>query len=310
MEFKKDFVWGAATASFQIEGAAFEDGKAPSIWDAFCREPGRVFDGHNGDVACDHYHRYKEDVELMQEIGLKAYRFSISWPRILPEGTGKVNQKGIEFYSGLIDALLAAGITPYITLYHWDYPLALYNKGGWLNPDSPLWFEEYTTVIAQHFGDRVQHFMTLNEPQIFMGLGYETIEHAPGIKMSRADVLRMNHNVLLSHGRAVRVLRNHVPDCKIGVAFAGLSYIPASDSKEDSKAAQLANNYVDKNNFTRSTGWWADPMILGEYPKEAEREMQSDMPAYTEEDMALISSPIDFFGINIYSSDQVVADPE
>jgi Beta-glucosidase/6-phospho-beta-glucosidase/beta-galactosidase len=169
MSFKKDFIWGSATASYQIEGAAYEDGKGLSIWDVFCKEPGNVFGNHSGDVACDHYHKYKEDVQLMKELGIKAYRFSLSWPRIMPDGTGAINEKGIEFYSNLIDELIAAGITPYITLFHWDYPYALHKRGAWMNPDSSDWFADYAKVVAERFGDRVKHFFTINEPQCFIG---------------------------------------------------------------------------------------------------------------------------------------------
>ena len=171
MSFRKDFMWGAATASFQIEGAWNEDGKSPSIWDVFCEEPGRIEDGSDGKVACDHYHRYKEDVKLMADLGLKAYRFSIAWPRVIPEGTGKVNEKGLEFYSNLVDELLKYNITPFVTLYHWDLPYSLQIKGGWLNPEISDWFEEYTRAVVAKLGDRVKHFITFNEPSVFLGCG-------------------------------------------------------------------------------------------------------------------------------------------
>ena len=165
MSFRKDFIWGAATASYQIEGAAFEDGKGPSVWDRFSHEPGKVLEGHTGDVACDHYHRFKEDVRLMKEMGVKNYRFSISWPRLLPQGVGEVNEQGVAFYNALIDELLAAGIRPIVTLFHWDYPAALQARGAWENPESPAWFLEYATLCARRFGDRVKDFITFNEPQ-------------------------------------------------------------------------------------------------------------------------------------------------
>ena len=167
MSFRKDFVWGAATASYQIEGAAFEDGKGLSVWDVLSHKPGFVQDEDNGDIACDHYHRYREDVQLMKQIGLKAYRFSISWPRVLPDGTGKINEKGLDFYDKLVDELIANGIEPYVTLFHWDYPNELFKRGDFLNPDSSDWFAEYTKVIVDRLSDRVTHWMTLNEPQCY-----------------------------------------------------------------------------------------------------------------------------------------------
>ncbi|HOS43227.1 MAG TPA: family 1 glycosylhydrolase, partial [Armatimonadota bacterium] len=180
MGFAHDFVWGAATAAYQIEGAAHEDGRGLSVWDVFCRREGAVHGGQNGDVACGHYHRYAEDVALMRDIGLTGYRFSISWPRVLPEGVGRVNDAGLAFYDRLVDSLLAAGVTPYITLFHWDFPFELYCKGGWLNRDSAAWFAEYARVVTERLSDRVRHWMTLNEPQCFVTLGHSAAVHAPG----------------------------------------------------------------------------------------------------------------------------------
>lgn len=180
MQFPKDFVWGVATSAYQIEGAAVQDGRAPSIWDLYSKEPGKVFEGHNGDRACDHYHRYEEDVILMEKLGVKAYRFSVSWSRVLPQGTGMVNEKGLWFYEELVDSLLAHGITPYLTLYHWDLPYALYQRGGWLSPESPHWFAEYASLLGRRFGDRVKHYMTFNEPQVFIGTAFSEGAHAPG----------------------------------------------------------------------------------------------------------------------------------
>jgi beta-glucosidase len=209
MSFKKNFYWGAATASYQIEGAYNEDGKSLNIWDTFCQIPGRIDNFDNGNVACDHYHRYKEDVKLMKEIGLKAYRFSLSWSRILPNGTGEVNQKGIDFYNNLIDELLAAGIEPFVTLYHWDLPLALDKLGGWRNPLMVQWFENYAKVVAEHFSDRVKHFMTINEPQVVINLGYYVGSHAPGLKLTLSDVFDAQFILLKAHGAAVKALRTY-----------------------------------------------------------------------------------------------------
>ena len=184
MAFPNDFTWGVAAASYQIEGAIAEDGRGPSIWDAFSHEPGRVFENHNGDIACDHYHRWAEDVAIMRELGVDAYRLSIAWPRILPEGTGAVNERGLAFYDRLIDGLLAAGITPWVTLYHWDLPQALQVRGGWINREIVDWFARYAEIIAARYGDRVKHWMTLNEPPCAIGLGYHEGVFAPGLKLS------------------------------------------------------------------------------------------------------------------------------
>ena len=201
----QEFIWGAATSSYQIEGAADEDGKGLHIWDVYSRQPGMVFDNHNGDVACDHYHRYREDVALMKEIGIQGYRFSISWSRIFPEGTGKVNEKGLAFYDKLIDELISNGVKPYITLFHWDYPYD--QRGGWMNPDSVDWFAEYAKTVVEHFSDRVTCFITFNEPQCFIGMGHVTGRHAPGLKNPLRDTFLMAHHVMMAHGKAVQAMR-------------------------------------------------------------------------------------------------------
>ena len=298
MSFRKDFVWGAATASFQIEGAWNEDGKSPSIWDVFCEQPGKIEDGSDGRVACDHYHHYKEDVKLMSELGLKAYRFSISWPRVMPDGTGKVNEKGLEFYSNLVDELLKYNITPYITLYHWDLPYAMYLRGGWLNPESSTWFEEYTRVIAKKLGNRVKHYITFNEPSVFMGCGCLQGSHAPGTVLGTRDLLHMGHNIHLAHGKSVRALRELVPDAKVGITFATMPPIPVK--AKDKKAAYDSYFYCDKNSFVWSDAYWVDPIVLGKYPAQLLKECKDIFPEFTKEDMKLISQKIDFLGQNIY----------
>ena len=207
MGFAKDFVWGAATSSYQIEGTGRDSGKGQNIWDVFTKEPGRVYEGHTGDIACDHYHRFREDVAYMKELGLKGYRFSIDWSRVLPEGTGKVNEKGIDFYNALIDELLEQGIEPYITLYHWELPYEIYKRGGWMNPEIVEWFGQYARLVAERFSDRVKYFFTLNEPQCFVGLGFLQGCHAPGVKAPLRDTFEMAHNALKAHGRAVQMLR-------------------------------------------------------------------------------------------------------
>lgn len=219
MSFRKDFVWGAATASYQIEGAAQEDGKGLSVWDVLSHKKGFVRDDNNGDIACDHYHRYKEDIQLMKQMGLKAYRFSISWPRVLPNGKGKINEKGLDFYDKLVDELLANGIEPYVTLFHWDLPNELFKRGGFLNPESPDWFAEYTKVVVDKLSDRVSNWMTLNEPQCYVGLGHKKGTHAPGLQMDKSYITEMIHNMMLAHGKAVQIIRaNAKKEPKIGYA--------------------------------------------------------------------------------------------
>lgn len=307
--FKKDFVWGAATASYQVEGAYNEDGKGLSIWDTFSREPGKIFSGHTGDIACDHYHLYKKDVQIMKELSLKAYRFSVSWPRIMPNGTGEVNLKGIEFYNNLIDELIKNGITPYLTLFHWDLPQALHEKGGWLNPEMPCWFEEYAKVIAKYFGDRVKHFFTINEPQCIVGLGYGNGVHAPGLKMSVRDNVRAMHNVLKAHGLAAKVLRENVKDVKIGCAPTGTSIYPADENNPaDIEAARKATFEIKSEyDWNWNIAWWNDPVFLGKYPESGLKYVEKYLPESWEEDMKIICQPMDFVGNNLYSGKPVKA---
>jgi beta-glucosidase len=311
MSFPKDFVWGAAAASYQIEGASAEDGKGPSVWDAFCRVEGAVREGHTGDVACDHYHRYRDDVALMKSIGLRAYRLSISWPRVIPDGAGAVNEKGLAFYDRLIDELLRAGIAPWVTLFHWDYPHALYARGGWLNPDSPQWFADYTQVIAKKLSDRVQHWMTLNEPQCFIGLGHQAGIHAPGLKLGWADVLRAAHHSLLAHGRAVQTLR---AACKakptIGWAPVGITKYPPTDSREDIEAARRATWSASSERSLWNNSLFSDPVCLGKYPDDALKFWGDKMPRFDADDLRTMHQPLDFFGVNIYHGDPVRAGPD
>ncbi len=310
MGFREDFVWGAATSSYQVEGAALEDGKGPSVWDDFCRQPGRVMEGHTGDVACDHYHRYREDVELMAGLGMKAYRFSISWPRVFPEGTGKVNEKGLDFYKRLADELLARGIAPYATLFHWDYPLALLQRGGWLNPDSSDWFAEYVHGVARALGGRLKDYFTLNEPQCFIGMSYLQTEHAPGIRHSLKDNLAMAHHVLLAHGKAVQALRADVAACRVGYAPTGSTFYPATESEQDIQAAREATFDVDAESWGFNIAWWSDPVLLGHYPEKGLRLFREILPPIGPEDMRLIHQPLDYYGQNIYHSTPVVHDPD
>lgn len=312
MSFCKDFIWGAATAAYQIEGGARADGRGDSIWDVYCRRPGRVYQGHTGEQACDHYHRYREDVALMAQLGIRAYRLSISWPRVLPNGVGQVNQAGLAFYSDLIDALLENGITPYVTLYHWDLPEALAVRGGWLNPESPAWFEEYARTVVDALGNRVKHWMPFNEPQVFVGLGYVTAVHAPGEALPRREYLQMSHNILLAHGRSVRAIRELCAGAQVGTAHAGLYAYPATDAPKDAEAARrYLFDCVHDENPVSSLAWWADPMFLGRYPDfSAIDGFAEDMPAIASGDMELISQPLDFLGFNLYQGDPVSADAQ
>ena len=304
MGFAKDFVWGAATSSYQIEGTGRDSGKGQNIWDVFTKEPGRVYEGHTGDIACDHYHRFREDVAYMKELGLKGYRFSIDWSRVLPEGTGKVNEKGIDFYNALIDELLEQGIEPYITLYHWELPYEIYKRGGWMNPEIVEWFGQYARLVAERFSDRVKYFFTLNEPQCFVGLGFLQGCHAPGVKAPLRDTFEMAHNALKAHGRAVQMLRAYgKQNVQIGYApTSGMCY-PEKETPKDIEAARKALFALpdDLSNWTWNVSWWSDPVILGKYPEEGMKKYEEYLPVITDEDMKLISQPIDFYGQNIYN---------
>ena len=304
MGFSENFVWGAATSAYQIEGAVKEDGKGEHIWDVYVKEPGHIYGGHNGNSACDHYHRFREDVSIMKEIGIMAYRFSIDWSRVLPEGFGSVNESGIAFYDSLINELLKNGIEPYITLHHWELPYEIYKRGGWMNPQIVEWFGEYARLIAGRFSDRVTHFFTLNEPQCFVGLGYLTGDHAPGIKAPLRDTFEMAHNALKAHGRAVQMLRQYGKQ-RLTVGYAptcGMCY-PETEKAEDIEAARqalFAMNQDDRN-WTWNVSWWSDPVLLGNYPEEGLKRYEPYLPRITDEDMKLIAEPIDVYGQNIYN---------
>jgi beta-glucosidase len=307
MGFRKDFVWGGASASYQIEGAAAEDGRGPSIWDMFCQEPGRILNGSTGETASDHYHRYQEDVDLMKELGYGGYRFSIAWPRIFPDGGGKLNEKGLDFYDRLLDSILAAGIVPYATLYHWDYPYALFRRGGWMNPDSPRWFAAYASAVAERLGDRLKNYITFNEPQCFIGISYDGTEHAPGIHFPIWDTLLMAHNVLLAHGRAVQAIRSAVKDAQIGYAPTCSAHYPATDSPEDQEAARRAFLHIPPDRCFWSVTLWSDPVFLGKYPDELYNLHGRYMPKIGPDDLAIISEPLDFLGQNIYNGMEIRA---
>lgn len=307
MAFPENFVWGAAAASFQIEGTSEDCPRGDSVWDAFCAMPGKVYQGHDGKRACMHVTRWREDVSLMQDLGLQAYRLSLSWPRILPDGTGSVNEAGLAFYDSLIDRLLNAGIEPYVTLFHWDLPLKLHQRGGWMNPDMVQWFADYTRIVVDRYSDRVKNWITLNEPQCFILLGHQEGTHAPGLKLPEADILQIGHNALLSHGRAVQVIREHAKQpARVGLAPVGVVSIPETERVVDIEAARSAtvNGAVDS---LFNTTWWMDPVFKGRYPEAAAKKRLDNMPRVTAEDMALISEPIDFCAFNLYQAGVVRA---
>lgn len=307
-QFPEKFFFGAASASYQVEGAAFEDGRGLSVWDTFVEQPGKIKYNHTGEKACNHYHLYKQDIALMKEIGLEAYRFSIAWTRVLPEGFGKVNKKGIGFYDKLVDELLSADIVPWVTLFHWDYPYSLYNRGGWLNRDSSDWFAEYTEVVVNALSDRVENWFTHNEPQVVALLGHVTGEHAPGIKLGKRDELNIIHNILLSHGKSVQVIRSSAKvEPKIGFAPVNNSAMPLTNSPEDIQAAKDA---VFKTNGSHSwnTSWWSDPVFFGTYPEDELKDVEHLMPTIMEDDMKTIQQSLDFYGMNLYSGAIISAD--
>jgi beta-glucosidase len=308
MGFRDDFVWGGATGAYWVEGAAREDGKGLSVWDMFAQDKNHILDEQNGDITCDHYHLYQKDVDVMKEIGYKGYRFSISWPRVIPEGKGNVNEKGLDFYDRLIDSLLKAGISPYATLFMWDYPYALFRKGGWLNPDSPKWYVDYVMVIAKKLGDRLKNYFTFNEPQCFIGYGHHDIFHAPGVHFPIQDTLLMTHHVLLAHGNAVQTLRALVPNAKIGWASAGSGHYPISNNSEDREAARLAFFDIPKNNPYFSVSLWCDPIYLGSYPAKFIEQYGQHMPPIGQNDMNIINQPLDFTGQNMYNGQPIRSD--
>lgn len=303
MSFPTDFKWGAATASFQIEGGYEERGEC--IWDLFCRTPDKVAFGHDGKTACDHYHRFREDISIMKELGLKSYRFSLSWPRLIEGGDGKIRPEGVRFYNELIDALLENGIEPYVTLYHWDLPIELYYRGGWLSPEMPKWFAYYTKTAAELFSDRVTHWFTLNETACFISVSYANGVHAPGLKLSEAEVMRCAHIANLSHGEAVKTLRAFAKKPpKIGFAPVGDACIPASDSAEDIAAAREAM-FAPRDPHYWGAAIWIEPIMRGKYCDELMELFERSGVRISDADMKLIGQELDFMGMNIYHAPYV-----
>ena len=298
--FPRGFVWGTATSSYQIEGAVNEDGRGPSIWDGFTHKQGTTIDGSNGDVADDHYHRYKDDIGLMKALGTGAYRFSIAWPRIFPEGTGTPNAKGLDFYNRLVDALLESGIAPYATLYHWDLPQALQDRfGGWQSRDTAKAFADYAGYVTERLSDRVTHFFTINECSRLVTLGHGWGIDAPGLKLPQQQQNQVRHHVALGHGLAVQAIRAHAKQhVKVGPAENLVVCIPAIDTPANVHATEIATRELNAGYLTA--------ILEGRYTERYLEESGKDAPKFTPEDMRIISSPIDFLGLNIYKPDHYV----
>jgi beta-glucosidase len=297
--FPDGFLWGASTAAYQIEGAVREDGRGPSIWDAFCGLPGTIANGDTGDTACDHYHRWPEDVALMRELGLGAYRLSTAWPRILPEGRGAPNLKGLEFYDRLIDGMLGAGIEPWVCLYHWDLPQALEYRGGWQNRDTASWFADYAQLTVRRLGDRVKHWATFNEPNCACVKGYGDGGHAPGIR-GRLSALTAIHVMNLAHGRGVEAMRAERADLLLGNIFNFHPYEPASDHEEDEIATMMLDALWNRS--------FPDPQMLGHYPEPLAAEMAE--PLVQPGDLEVIRQKLDYFAFNHYTRSRVRRDPD
>ncbi len=297
LTFPDDFLWGAATSAYQIEGAWNLDGKGESIWDRFCHQPYKIRTGENGDVACDHYLRMQADVAQMQELGLQTYRFSISWPRVLPAGFGSINQPGLDFYDRLVDRLLEANILPNVTLNHWDLPQALQEAGGWPNRQMVEWFGDYARLIFDRLGDRVKMWTTHNEPWVVAFLGYGTGIHAPGI-CDFTQAYQTVHNLLLSHGRAVQIFRQGRYRGEIGIVLNLNHFIPASDAQSDLAAYRRVDD--------QSYALFLDPIFRGNYPAKHLEWIATHQPQIGTGDLDLIRQPLDFLGINFYHTGQVV----
>jgi beta-glucosidase len=298
--FPPGFLWGSATAAYQVEGAVKEDGRGPSIWDTFSHTPGKTNNGDTGDVADDHYHRYKEDVQLMKALGLKTYRFSVAWPRVFPQGTGAANPKGLDFYNRLIDELLKAEIQPFCTLYHWDLPQALEDKGGWQSRDTSEAFAAYAGYVAERLSDRVKHFMTLNEMSSFVN-GYHSGREAPGLTLPPAGVNQVRHHAVLAHGLGVQAIRAHAkPGTKVGLAENASAAVPVIESAEHIAAATKAMREINSGYLTA--------VMEGRYTDAYLASAGADAPKFTDAEMKVIGSPLDFVGMNIYTASYIRAD--
>ncbi|HEY7856553.1 MAG TPA: family 1 glycosylhydrolase [Terriglobales bacterium] len=310
-DFPPDFLWGTASSAYQIEGAANEAGKGESVWDEFVRRPGVIADGSNGARACDFYHRYADDVALMRRLHQRAFRFSLAWTRIQPTGRGTVNQAGLDFYRRLCDCLLAAGIEPVATLFHWDTPLALERRGGWRNRDMAGWFADYTAIVAAALGDRVRWWLTVNEPRSFIGGGYVAGVQAPGLRLARRESLAAAHVVLLAHGRAVAALRAHAPRrLKVGIPNDFTPELPVTATDADTARRETFHSRIGHFTAARwwsENAWWHEPVYRGSYPEDAFAALAGDAPKLAPGDMATIGQPLDFIAANLYGGHRVGA---
>jgi len=299
--FPKGFLWGTATASYQVEGATMAEGRGPSIWDIFSHTPGKVANNDNGDFAVDEFHRYKEDIHLLQELGVKTFRFSVAWPRVFPTGKGQPNPLGLGFYDRFVDELLKVGIQPYCTLYHWDLPQSLQEEGGWQNRDTAKHFADYAGYMSCQLSDRVQHFMTLNEISTFTSHGYKEGTHAPGLMLNDRDFAQVNHHALLAHGLGVQAIRSAAkPGTQVGLAENPIATTPVIDSPANIAAARRA--------LREENAPYLTAIMEGRYTDTYLTALGANRPSFTEAEMKIIASPVDFVGLNIYQPTYVVVD--
>ncbi len=308
MSFPEHFVWGVASSAYQIEGAPDEGGKGASIWDMFSHKAGKIFSDSSGDMACDAYHRFEEDISRMASLGIKAYRFSISWPRVDPQGDGTWNEEGLIYYDRVVDCCLKYGIEPYVTLYHWDLPQKLENTGGWLSRGTADAFARYCGEIALRFHGKVQNYFTLNEIQCVVLLGYQSGIHAPGLHCKLEELFRVNHNLLLAHGLAYRKIREAEPSSKISIASTGRLCYPSTQSPEDLKAAASATFDTSDNDWMFTHQMVLDPVCLGHYPACSGTVLQKLIDAVPAEDMSIIHTGVDCLALNIYNGNEIRSD--
>jgi len=305
--FPKNFTWGVATSAYQIEGA-YDINKLPSIWDTFANEKGNILNNETGNIACDSYHLYQDDIQLMKKMNVQAYRFSISWTRIFEEDMTTINQEGLQYYLDLVDNLIENGIEPYITLFHWDLPQILQDQGGWLNRNTLVAFERYAKVIAESFNNKVFNYFTINEPQIVVFLGYSLGLHAPGYKLSDEECLKISHNILVAHGLAVKAIReNSDQKVKIGIASTGNLTSPIEDNPENREAAYQASFKTEGNLFFNHA-LFLDPIFLHRYPSDLAKNLKDVVKTFDPKDFEIIGQEIDILGINIYNGQQVDAE--